>query len=227
MLKLEHLTLNDRAYTTIKQGLISGKFAPGEVLVIRKLAEMYGISTTPIREALQRLVAERVLEIAPNRSIFVPLLTASTFEELTSIRVAMEGVAGERATRHMTDSALVEVKALYNSMGRAVAARNGSLYLALNEAFHFAIYTQANAPLLLNMVRDLWVRVGPYLSLLMESAAYVPRSNDVHQKIVEALERRDSAAVRASIEEDITSAAAVLGERLEEVVSASKSANVG
>ena len=139
----------------------------------------------------------------------------------------MEGVAGERATRHMTDSALVEVKALYNSMGRAVAARNGSLYLALNEAFHFAIYTQANAPLLLNMVRDLWVRVGPYLSLLMESAAYVPRSNDVHQKIVEALERRDSAAVRASIEEDITSAAAVLGERLEEVVSASKSANVG
>jgi len=99
VLKLKHLTLNDRAYSKLKEALISGTFAPGEPLIIRKLAEAYGISTTPIREALQRLVAERVLEMAPNRSIVVPMLTATAFEELTTIRVATEGVAAERAAQ--------------------------------------------------------------------------------------------------------------------------------
>ncbi len=220
MLRLEHLTLNDRAYAAIKQSLISGKFAPGEVLVIRKLADLYGISATPIREALQRLVAERALEIAQNRSIVVPRLTLPRFEELTSIRIALEGAAGERATARFPDAALAEVKALYTSMGRAIDAHNGSLYLALNEAFHFAIYAEANAPLLLDMVRDLWVRVGPYLSRLMESAAYVPHSNDAHRMIVEALERRDGSAVRAAIEDDIRTASLVLGERLEAMIGA-------
>ncbi len=218
MQKLEHLTLNDRAYSTLRQGLISGKFVPGEPLIIRKLAETYGISTTPIREALQRLVAERVLEVARNRSIIVPLLTVSAFEELTAVRVATEGVAAERAAQRITVHALSEVKGLLNSMTRAIAAGDGRLYLTLNESFHFAIYSQANAPLLLNIVKDLWVRVGPYLNLLMDSEFYVPRANEIHQKVVEALERRDAVAARAFIEEDITRAAVVLGERLETMI---------
>src|SRR5215475_4976089 len=74
MPKIEHRTLNDRAYEQIKKGLISGAFRSGQTLVIRTLAETYGISTTPVREALQRLVAERHLELLPNRSIVVPLL---------------------------------------------------------------------------------------------------------------------------------------------------------
>ncbi len=103
-------------------------------------------------------------------------------------------------------------------MTRAIAAGDGRLYLTLNESFHFAIYSQANAPLLLNIVKDLWVRVGPYLTLLMDSEFYVPRANDIHQKVVEALERRDTVATRAFVEEDITKAAVVLGERLETMI---------
>ncbi|HTN97495.1 MAG TPA: GntR family transcriptional regulator, partial [Nordella sp.] len=75
MSKIEHQTLNDRAYSEIRKGLITGRFQPGQVLVIRTLAEIYGISTTPVREALQRLVAERLLIMLPNRSIAVPDLT--------------------------------------------------------------------------------------------------------------------------------------------------------
>jgi len=218
MSKLEHLTLNDRAYSTLKQGLISGKFVPGEPLIIRKLAETFGISTTPIREALQGLVAERVLEMAPNRSIRVPLLTTAAFEELTAIRVATEGVAAERAAQRITVHALSEIKGLFNSMGRAISAGDGRLYLTFNESFHFAIYGQANAPLLLNIVKDLWVRVGPYLSLLMDSEFYASQANEMHLKVVEALERGDGVATRAYVEEDIIRAARVLGERLEAMI---------
>ncbi|TIP70711.1 MAG: GntR family transcriptional regulator, partial [Mesorhizobium sp.] len=111
MLKLEHQTLNDRAYAALKQELISGSFNPGQVLVIRKLAEMFGISTTPIREALQRLVAERLLEMKNNRSIIVPVLSSSAFEELTRIRIAVEGLAGEMAATRITARGLADIRA--------------------------------------------------------------------------------------------------------------------
>ena len=90
MSKIEHQTLNDRAYGEIRKGLISSRFQPGQVLVIRNLAETYGISTTPVREALQRLVAERLLVLLPNRSIAVPSLSAKKFAELARIRCAIE-----------------------------------------------------------------------------------------------------------------------------------------
>lgn len=212
MLKLDHETLNDKAYAALKQGLISGKFNPGQTLIIRKLAEMYGISTTPIREALQRLVAERVLEMKDNRSIIVPLLSGPTFNELTTIRIAVEGIAGERAATRITLPAMAEVKSSLVGMDRAVKGGDLRLYLTLNESFHFAIYRHADAPILLNIIQDLWGRVGPYLNLLMEADTYVPRSNESHQKIVEAIEQRNGIAVRTYIEEDISRAAAVLSQ---------------
>ncbi|MBZ9722504.1 GntR family transcriptional regulator [Mesorhizobium sp. CO1-1-11] len=214
MLKLEHQTLNDRAYGALKQELISGGFSPGQTLVIRKLAESFGISTTPIREALQRLVAERLLEIQNNRSIIVPLLSAPTFAELTRIRIAVEGLAGDMATSRMTESGLADIQAALAGMQRAIEAQDATAYLALNEAFHFAIYEHAGAPILLNMIRDLWGRVGPYLKLLMRADRYIPQSNDAHRGIVAALEQRNGPAVRASLEEDISVAAAVLSDSL-------------
>ncbi|MBZ9754382.1 GntR family transcriptional regulator [Mesorhizobium sp. ESP6-5] len=214
MLKLEHQTLNDRAYGALKQELISGGFSPGQILVIRKLAESFGISTTPIREALQRLVAERLLEMQNNRSIIVPLLSAPAFSELTRIRIAVEGLAGEMATSRMTESGLADIQAALADMQRAIEAQDATAYLALNEAFHFAIYEHAGAPILLNMIRDLWGRVGPYLKLLMRADRYIPQSNDAHRGIVAALEQRNGPAVRASLEEDISVAAAVLSDSL-------------
>jgi DNA-binding GntR family transcriptional regulator len=214
MLKLEHQTLNDRAYGALKQELISGGFSPGQTLVIRKLAETFGISTTPIREALQRLVAERLLEMQNNRSIIVPLLSASAFEELTHIRIAVEGLAGKMATSRMSEGGLADIRATLAGMQRAIEAGDARTYLSLNEAFHFAIYQHAGAPILLNMIRDLWGRVGPYLKLLMQADRYIPQSNNAHHKIVAALEQRNGPAVRASVEQDIALAAAVLSENL-------------
>ncbi|RWF41098.1 MAG: GntR family transcriptional regulator [Mesorhizobium sp.] len=214
MLKLEHQTLNDRAYGALKQELISGGFSPGQTLVIRKLAETFGISTTPIREALQRLVAERLLEMQNNRSIIVPLLSEPAFAELTRIRIAVEGLAGEMAATRMSESALADIQVALAGMQRAIEAQDARTYLSLNEAFHFAIYEHAGAPILLNMIRDLWGRVGPYLKLLMRADRYIPQSNDAHHRIVAALEQRNGPAVRVSLEQDITAAAAVLSENL-------------
>jgi DNA-binding GntR family transcriptional regulator len=214
MLKLEHLTLNDRAYASLKQGLISGDFKPGQALVIRTLADSFGISTTPIREALQRLVAERILEIQNNRSIAVPLLSLSTFTELSKIRCSVEGLAGELAAKIFDKEDLILLTECVDGMDAAIQANNGKRYLDLNQQFHFQIYESADAPILLDMIKDLWGRIGPYMNYLMETDAYVPQSNEVHRQLLAALESRAENLVRVLIVEDIAKAADVLSRRL-------------
>ncbi len=214
MLRLDRETLNDRAYGALRQSLISGQFNPGQVLVIRKLADTLGISTTPIREALQRLVAERILEVKHNRSTAVPLLSAETFRELVRIRSAIEGLAAEMAADSVREPDLKRMRKAISGMDRAIGASDGRDYLTLNEQFHFAVYRLAGAPILFNMIEDLWGRVGPYMHFLMESESYVPQSNAYHRQLVAALEGRDGAAARLSVVEDITAAAEALLPRL-------------
>ena len=91
MLKIDHETLTDRAYAALKKALIVGEFPPRHVLVIRSVAEAYGISATPVHEALQRLVAERVLLLQANRSIIVPYLSADQFNEYLSYPMCLGG----------------------------------------------------------------------------------------------------------------------------------------
>jgi DNA-binding GntR family transcriptional regulator len=214
MYKLEHHTLNDRAYAALKQGLISGDFKPGQALVIRSLADTFGISTTPIREALQRLVAERILEIQLNRTIAVPMLSLSTFTELSKIRCAVEGLAGELGAKSFDAEDLGRLTVCVAGMDAAIQASDGKRYLSLNEQFHFQIYERANAPILLDLIKDLWGRIGPYMNYLMDTDAYVPQSNELHRQILTALQNRTDSLVRLLIVEDIAKAAEVLSKRL-------------
>lgn len=214
MLKLERQNLNDRAYTAIKHGLISGDFKPGQTFVIRALAETFGISTTPIREALQRLVAERILDIQHNRSIAVPFLSIESFIELSRIRCAVEGLAGELAAKFFNEQDLDNLREDVLGMDAAITADDRKRYLALNEHFHFQIYERAGAPILLDMIKDLWGRFGPYMNYLMETDAYFPQANDQHRQILAALEHRTETLVRAFIVEDISKAGDVLSRRL-------------
>jgi DNA-binding GntR family transcriptional regulator len=217
-MKIEYRTLNDRAYGELKKGLISGTFRPGQVLVIRTLADAYGISTTPVREALQRLVAERLLEMQPNRSIAVPYLSVGRFAELVRIRTALEGLAGELAAAHIRKSHIQRLNKLLKDAEEAVAQGDGRAYVAINQKFHFLIYENAKSPQLLRIIQDLWSQVGPFFNRLFDDTSYVGHANDEHDKIVAALESGDPVAVRQHLVDDITTAAKTLLPRLKQVV---------
>ncbi|CAB3793467.1 GntR family transcriptional regulator [Pararobbsia alpina] len=216
--KLEHLKLNDRTYAALKGGLISGAFQPGQVLVIRAVAQRYGISPTPVREALQRLVAERLLTIQPNRSIVVPALSVEKFSELYRIRCALEGLAGELATDKLRAADLTKLGKTVDAMEKTVTRRDSATYRDLNEKFHFLIYAKADSPRLLEMIENLWCQAGPFLYGLFEDPDYGPHANDHHRQILDALERRDAQAVHDRLAEDITAAAQSLTPRLKSLV---------
>jgi DNA-binding GntR family transcriptional regulator len=217
MRRLEHQTLNDRAYGALKKGLMSGQFRPGEVLTIRHLAAEYGISATPVREALQRLVAERALELQRNRSIGVPIPTLEKFVELRRIRCLLEGLASELATPHFRSADIARLARIIEEIDVDIATYNPAGYLRRNEKFHFLIYERARSPQMLRIIQDLWTQVGPFFNSLFEDRSYLAEANDGHRKIIAAIRSGDPAAVRDAVVWDIGEAADSLMKRLPEM----------
>ncbi|MDO8291514.1 MAG: GntR family transcriptional regulator [Gallionella sp.] len=210
MEKIEYRSLNDCAYDKITEGMISGRFLPGQPLVIRTLAEAYGISTTPIREALQRLLAERRLEVLPNRSIVVPEISSEKYIDLLRIRCALEGLAGELAASDITAADLTRLRNTLQDIERAIKKGDSKAYVSANQKFHFMIYKKANSPYLLQMIQDLWSRVGPLFNSLFTDPNFISHANTEHENIYEALSRRDGQSVREHIVNDINVAAKAL-----------------
>lgn len=207
MTVITHQTLNEKAYNEIRNSLMSGLLAPGQVLTIRGLAAMYGISATPIREALKQLVAEQALEVLPNRSIIVPTLTREKFLELRNIRLALEGMCAEIAAPSLGGSRLRKLEGLVQRMEAALASGDGSSYLRQNEAFHFTIYKAARSPILLGYIERLWMQVGPYFHFLFQGSSFSEDANEAHIAVLKAIRSRDPAAVKLAVRNDIMVAA--------------------
>lgn len=213
--KIEHTTLAEKAYEKVRSGLISTRFRPGEILRIRNLAAEYGISATPVREALQRLVAENALEMQPNKSFKVPILSIERFEEVRRIRCALEAMAAELACPNIEKRDLTALNSLVEKMDRSIESINIDSYTLYNETFHFLIYEKADAPLLLSMIRDLWIQVAPFFTSLFEGSDYLSKGNHWHKMILDALEHKDVQRVMDGIAGDIETAGKDLRKILE------------
>ncbi|MDE0203828.1 MAG: GntR family transcriptional regulator [Rhodospirillaceae bacterium] len=204
--RIEHTTLAEKAYEKVRSGLISARFEPGEILRIRSLADEYGISATPVREALQRLVAENALELQPNKSFMVPVLSTGRFEEVRRIRCALEPMAAELACPNITRQDVKALESLVEQMDRSIDKLNMADYTIQNEKFHFFIYERSNSALLLDIIRDLWVQVAPFFNRLFQGSDYLSNSNLWHKQIVDALENGDVQKVKQGIFGDIEAA---------------------
>lgn len=192
--------------------LMEGVLSPGEKISLRTMAGRLGVSVQPVREAVSRLVADRALEVLPNRAVCVPILTLEQFRSLTAIRLAIEGFAAGRAARFHTGADLAEMRRQESAFRREGASRAPDLAAAVaaNQALHFAIYRAAGLPELLPIIEGLWLRIGPVLNLDLRSnvsRVRVGRAAGHHGRIVEAIARRDARAASQALAADIGGAA--------------------
>ncbi|MFT5962920.1 MAG: DNA-binding GntR family transcriptional regulator [Burkholderiaceae bacterium] len=208
----KRLTISADVYEQFKELLMTGRMMPGEQLSLRTVAAALGVSVMPVREAMQRLVAEQALELSPNRAMRVPTMTVSQFREITSIRINLEGVATERAAKSLSETELRRIVQLNEDFFEemASASPNGARLITLNKEFHFAVYEGSRMPMLLQLIKALWVRIGPILNHdLRAGSARINERVAVshHSQLVDALRRRDSEAARIALQGDIDSAA--------------------
>lgn len=208
---LERLTLGERAYARIADLLISGRLAPGEKLSLRGAAEVLGVSIMPVRAAVSRLVADKALEVAPNRAIRVPVMSAAQFRDITATRIAIEGHAAALAAEHRSEDDLPAIAAAEEAMRAESLSDAPDLPLAVevNKQFHFAVYQAAKSPTLVGIIRALWLKVGPVINLdLRENPERIYTGGAVrfHAEILDAIVKRDPEKARAGIAADIKGA---------------------
>jgi DNA-binding GntR family transcriptional regulator len=208
-------TMAGRVYMQLREAIMTGRFAPGQALSLRSVAEAVGSSTMPVRAALTRLQAEGALIDGPGRALMVPPMTIELLEELRDVRISLEGCVARRAASRMTQAHLQALQAVFDTMDAHVEAGDVPAYLRCNFDFHIAIYTHGASDLTIATIQNLWMRIGPFLNLVAPDIPHMRTSMEAHRKIVDALWRGDGEGARAGIEEDIGGAAADLRERLE------------
>jgi DNA-binding GntR family transcriptional regulator len=197
--------LADQAVESLRFALRRGALAPGQRLTTREVAATLGVSFTPAREALNRLVAERLLDLGPDRVAIVPVLTRTRYLEICAIRLNLETIAARAACARFDDGGLDQLERVYQSHAQAYGARDAKAALRCNEAFHFAIYAKAGMPLLLKMLETLWLQAGPSMTLLFtQSYDESWPGGRHHRAMLEAIGRRDGAGLARAIRRDLT-----------------------
>lgn len=196
-------TLTDRAYAQLRTSLMGGAFLPGQKITIRTIAAALGVSPTPARDALGRLVAERALESGSNRTVLVPKLTRPKLREIYRLRFMLEVMAAEEAVPSITAQQYSELERLQINIAGAMDRQDYKTVLGENEKFHFLIYRTANLPIVCNMIEGLWMQIGPSLNLLYPEFYHTRQGIDAHNVLMRALKKRDSAAVGAAVTQDL------------------------
>jgi DNA-binding GntR family transcriptional regulator len=206
-------SLSDKIYDRLRFGLMTGVYEPGERLNIRQLAKAFETSPTPVREAMIQLAREGALELRPGHLLRVPNMTLERYLEVRDVRIPLERLAAERAAQMISESELLEIQ--YQAR-RCVDAETSELWkeaLAANQEFHFAIYKASRSPVLVRVLENLWLLTGPFINHLYPSGSSY-RSFHPHDRIIQALRRRDSAEAGEAVVHDILQGSAAMVERI-------------
>ncbi len=196
-------TLTEAVFKRLSSAIMEGVFVPGAKISTREIAADLGVSPTPAREALLRLVGVSVLEMPNARTIKIPKLTVGRHEEIVRIRLQLEGLAAEIAAPMLTLDDVSKLEIFQLGLSAGYAAKNTRQILSNNRAFHFHIYERCEMPLLISMIENCWLLMGPSLNLLYPhfiQGGVGPRN---HQNILAAIRNQNGAALKAAVEQDI------------------------
>ncbi|AVA34701.1 MULTISPECIES: GntR family transcriptional regulator [Cupriavidus] len=173
----------DLVAESLRELIASGEAMDGTRLVERDLAEKFGVSRIPLREALQRLESEGLVEINRNRGAVVRTLSPADVEEIYSLRMLLEGDAIYQAVKHMDDETLSRVELVHRLLGDAKSREKQG---QLNREFHELLYAPCGNTRQLNSIRDLRTQVERYERLQSTLLADTKMFQREHAEILKA-----------------------------------------
>jgi DNA-binding GntR family transcriptional regulator len=208
--KIEELSLVDRLVTLIRDSIITGELEPDAHIGIKKIADEYGVSMIPVREALARLLASKLVRVETNRGYFVASKpTELEFREFVQARELLERSVVNLGFENATPADIKKLRQL-NSKMRKVAENGNSTKIAewgnLNAEFHQVLVGLARNCYLSDLYSDLSlgnIHFQMVRSYPMEIAS-LDRLVDQHDEIIDALETRDKVTLLRLLSDHIT-----------------------
>lgn len=153
-------SLHDELLGRLRKLIIDGEIAPGAKIPERNLCQLFGVSRTPLREAIKVLAAEGLVRLEPHRGAVVVEPTLEELNECIPITASIEALSGELACEHITDEEIATVKALYDQMLAAHQAGNQEEYFSCKKKIHESILAAARNPLLTSVYDAVYFRIG-------------------------------------------------------------------
>jgi DNA-binding GntR family transcriptional regulator len=210
--RLSRSTVRDATRDALRELIITGQLAVGEPLRQDELASQLGLSRTPLREALQALVAEGLVRMDAHRGAVVTKPSPTQLAETYEIREALEVLAGREAARVSTPAHAAEVAAILDQM-EGVA--DPDAWAELNGRFHSAIYSVTGKSQLIELIDMLRNRAKLFVRILARESDSTRHADDAHGEMLHALQRNDPDAMEDVIRRHLRSTAAVVAPVLE------------
>lgn len=201
--------LTEQAYRAIRKAIVQCEFAPDERLRVEEISSRYGFSSSPVREALARLVEQGLVRSIENRGFRVAPISLEGIQDLTRVRLLIETDALRQSIDDGDDEWEERVVAAAHSLGLA-EQRLGDGPVALDEvwsarhrAFHLAIYSACRSPLMLNLIEQLSDNAERYRRYSARFRVVERRKGKEHQHLVETVLKRDKKAAVALLKKHI------------------------
>jgi DNA-binding GntR family transcriptional regulator len=196
-------SLTDKAYDHVRDAILHGEIPVGTVLAEATIADELGISKTPVRQALQLLRTEGLLEVGPRRQLVVRGFSVGHRNEILRIREALEKIAVETACTEMSIEDIDMLRLILMRQRRAADAQDEEGFLELDEQFHILIATGANLPIVARLLEQM----RGFARLMRLGRTQPPEHlQDIvpeHTRIVDALESRDVQAALTALQEHL------------------------
>lgn len=184
-------TAQDAVLARLREDIVTGVLGPGDQLVQESLAERYGVSRVPLREALKTLESEGQLVYYPHRGYFVVELSTDDLREVYQLRALLEDAALRAAVPAMDERDMADIADLAAEIEQASADGDVRAMTEANRRFHFAMYDAAGMPRLSRLLRQLWEATDAYRALYYQGEDNRHRVTDEHAQMVKALGDRD------------------------------------
>lgn len=187
----------------LRNMIVEGALAPGMRLNERVLCEQLAVSRTPLREAFKTLAVEGLIELLPNRGAVVAEMSVTDIEQTFEVMSALEGLSGQLACQRITDTEMAEIKALHYEMLAAHARKDLPAYYRVNMAIHDRINAVADNAVL----RATYQQINHRILSLRFRSNFNQEKWDLavkeHGAMIDALERRDSEALRVLLQQHL------------------------
>lgn len=193
----------DGLYTQLKQKIISFELYPGTRVTEQVLAEMFGVSRTPIRQALQRLEIEGFLSIRPKQGCFIRELDVNELMEYYEARIALELLIVESAVNAMNDKQLEQMMALWHPDVHDDELQHGIDLGEKDESFHVGLALASDKPVLASLLKSINHRIRVIRRLDLNSDNRSQRTYKEHFEILQHIKERDTSKAKQAMKRHI------------------------
>jgi DNA-binding GntR family transcriptional regulator len=193
--QISRKTLHDELAGLMRVMILHGELRPGQRIPEQALCARFGVSRTALHEALKVLSVERLIRLLPNRGAMVVRITLKEAEDLISVLGVLEAFAGDLACSRIDDRQLADITAMHHRMLEHFGRHEKWPYIELNRAIHGAIILAAGNEVLTEIYHMLRTRLSSVLSVARNPPPRWSEAVEDHQRMLEALETRDGAAM--------------------------------